>query len=319
MSRALLSALLATVSETCLQEAEKEMKHSNPLRSLSVGRPHHMSGQRTVSRHRTVAAQILLLAAGACAAAALTSDAATANTASAYGPQTATAALTPTAAFAVPAPTAHGVREISSAYNSGYLASACCGRTVAGGSFTAVSGTFNVPRLVAPSDGVAVELAVGLQGTNDNGKLIEAGVGVYWDGTTEAWWDTAATSLRRPITLPINRGDRITITIERARGGGSSIRLVDHTIGLGFTTRQRYGANGDQAFWLVRDQPVLRGGAVARFAPKVSFTNLRISKPNGELRRIAQRNQDGVPILTPSAIGSTGFTVSYRVATPAAQ
>ena len=255
-----------------------------------------------------------LVAACVGTAAVLTANAGTtANPSRASGPQPAAAAVTPSTSV-VPASSADGVREVSSGYNSGYLADACCARPHGDSSFTAVSGTFNVPRLVAPAIGVAVELAVGLEGTDGNGKLIEAGVGVYWDGTTEAWWDTAATTLRQPITLPIHAGDRVTITIEQPRPGTSRLRLTDHTSGRTFTTEQRYSASGEQAFWLVRDQPVMLGNAVARFAPRVSFTNLRISTANGELRRIVQRNPDRLPIVIPSTIGSTGFTVGYRAA-----
>ncbi len=196
------------------------------------------------------------------------------------------------------------------------------GYSVLGGPFTAVTGTFDVPDLVASTGTSFTSEWVGIDGT-ENTSLIQAGVDEYYSPATRktvrgAWWEIIpAASV--PIPMTVSSGDRITVTIGQVSGTVWQIALVDDTTGQRFVINQTYTGPGESAEWIVEAPSPLTGPPypLGRYVPAVTFTDLRI---NGTQTAVSESvlDQGSGPISVPSPLTANGFAVAYGAVPPPA-
>jgi hypothetical protein len=194
-------------------------------------------------------------------------------------------------------------------------------------SFTGVTATFDVPRLLASPAGSAMAEWVGIDGAFDS-SLIQAGIdeqpvasdpGSY---TITPWWEILPAP-ETPITsLTVGPGDLLTVEIEHVSGTTWSIALLDHTTGKSFQIDRTYSGPQTSAEWIVEAPTVCtqsRGCQVAPLAPytTTTFDDPRYSGTANVFEGISMV-QTGTQVSTPSVPVSAGFRVAYGAATPPA-
>ncbi len=227
------------------------------------------------------------------------------------GPQTAMAAITINVVAALPP------SEKSSNW-SGYVA--------AGGPFTAVAGTFNVPSLTAAPTRTATAEWVGIDGSSAaDPTLIQAGVQETYDPSFAgavrwfAWWEILPDA-ETPIPLPVAAGNVITVTINQLSAGLWRITVTNDTTGQTFSTTQSYSGPGESAEWIV-EAPIsaITGDieALGPYAPNVRFSNLSTAGTQ-TLVTAEVMVQNGVTVSEPSALTPAGFNVAYGAVVPGA-
>jgi peptidase A4-like protein len=208
-------------------------------------------------------------------------------------------------------PTNTGVRSTSRNW-SGYVATG-------GTSYTSVTGTWVIAKPDANVAGIDATW-VGIGGANTT-DLIQAGTEatVNGDGTVsyDAWTETLPQSTRT-ITLPVNAGDTVSVTISEQSPGLWVVDMKNVTTGGTFSTTIRYNSSKSSAEWIEEAPSVGRG-----IAPLDNFGSVKFSAGSvtvdGKKQTIAAANGKAVtmadaanqPLAIPSALGSDGssFTV----------
>jgi hypothetical protein len=226
------------------------------------------------------------------------------------GAQTALAAITINVVPALPP------SEKSSNW-SGYVA--------AGGPFTAVAGTFNVPSLTAAPTRTATAEWVGIDGNSaGDPSLIQAGVQETYDPSTKAtrwfaWWEILPEA-ETPIPLPVAAGNAVTVSINQLSVGVWRITVTNDTTGQTFSTTQSYSGPGESAEWIV-EAPIsaITGSieALGPYAPNVRFSNLSTTGTQTVVTAEVMV-QNGVTVSEPSAFTPAGFNVAYGAVAPSA-
>jgi hypothetical protein len=226
------------------------------------------------------------------------------------GAQTALAAITINVVAALPP------SEKSSNW-SGYVA--------AGGPFTAVAGTFNVPSLTAAPTRTATAEWVGIDGSSaDDPSLIQAGVQETYDPSTKAtrwfaWWEILPEA-ETPIPLPVAAGNAVTVSISQLSAGLWRITVTNDTTGQTFSTTQSYSGSGESAEWIVEAPISAITGAIEAlgpYAPTVRFSNLSTAGTQ-TLVTAEVMVQNGVTVSEPSALTPAGFNIAYGAVVPGA-
>jgi hypothetical protein len=224
------------------------------------------------------------------------------------GAQTAVAAITINVVAALPP------SENSSNW-SGYVA--------AGGPFTAVAGTFNVPSLSAAPTRTATAEWVGIDGSSAaDPSLIQAGVQETYDPSTNstrwfAWWEILP-EVETPIPLPVAAGNVVTVSINQMSAGLWRITVTNDTTGQTFSTTQSYSGTGASAEWIV-EAPIsaITGSieALGPYTPNVRFSNLSTTGTQTFVTAEVMV-QKGVTVSEPSVFTPAGFNVAYGAAVP---
>ncbi len=194
-------------------------------------------------------------------------------------------------------------------------------------SFTGVTATFDVPRLLASPAGSAMAEWVGIDGAG-NSSLIQAGIdeqpvasdpGSY---TITPWWEILPAP-ETPITsLTVGPGDLLTVEIEHVSGTTWSIALLDHTTGKSFQIDRTYSGPQTSAEWIVEAPTVCTQSGACQVAPLAPYTTTTFDDPRyfgtaNEFEGISMV-QNGTQVSTPSVPVSAGFRVAYGAATPPA-
>jgi hypothetical protein len=189
-----------------------------------------------------------------------------------------------------------------------------------GTSYTAVSGTWVVAK--PDSNVVGIDATwVGIGGANTT-DLIQAGTEatVNPDGTVtyDAWTETLPQSTRT-ISLAVNAGDTVTVSITEQSAGLWLIDMKNVTTGGSFTTTIRYNSSKSSAEWIEEAPSVGRGIAPLDNFGTVKFTS-GTTVVDGARKTLAQAGAKAVtmadganqPLAIPSAIGGDGssFTVT---------
>jgi hypothetical protein len=194
---------------------------------------------------------------------------------------------------------------------SGYVATG-------GSSYTSVSGTW----VIAKPDPNVVGIDatwVGIGGANTT-DLIQAGTEatVNGDGTVtyDAWTETLPQSTRT-ISLAVNAGDTVSVTITEQSTGLWLIDMKNVTTGKTFTTTLRYNSSKSSAEW-IQEAPSLGRG----IAPLDNFGIVKFSSAStvvdGKKQTLSTANAKAVtmadganqPLAIPSAIGGDGSSFS---------
>ncbi len=196
------------------------------------------------------------------------------------------------------------------------------GYEVEGGPFTAASGSFTVPGIVATATQTVTSEWVGIDGVLPSTTLIQAGVTETYDPATnlvhtQAWWeilpDDPVAILISWNQVSVHPGDSVSVAIAQVSGALWSIGLVDDTTGQTFVTEQSYSGARATAEWIVEAPTDAATGTVdtlGDFTPPVTFSNARVTGPQTSLDPVTML-QGGAAVAVPSALVSGGFTVSY--------
>ncbi|HTJ61198.1 MAG TPA: G1 family glutamic endopeptidase [Candidatus Saccharimonadales bacterium] len=209
-------------------------------------------------------------------------------------------------------PSNTGVRSTSRNW-SGYV-------STGGSSYTSVSGTWVIAKPDANVAGIDATW-VGIGGANTT-DLIQAGTEatVNGDGTVsyDAWTETLPQSTRT-ITLPVNAGDTVSVTISERSAGLWVVDMKNVTTGGSFSTTIRYNSSKSSAEWIEEAPSVGRGIAPLDSFGSVKFTAGSVTV-DGKTQTLAGANAKAVtmadaanqPLAIPSALGSDGssFTVN---------
>jgi hypothetical protein len=194
------------------------------------------------------------------------------------------------------------------------------GYVVGDGPYTSVTGTFDVPNLVATPTRTFTAEWVGIDGAA-NRSLIQAGVVEMFDPTTDsvsvaAWWEI----LPAPITLipmTVVPGDTVSVTISQVSGTLWGIAMANGTTGGNYTTYQSYSGPQTSAEWIVEaPTSLLRGQTtLGEYRPDVTFSNVGVDGPETTLTQVTMV-QGGAAVSTPSTLTATGFSVTYGASSP---
>jgi hypothetical protein len=193
---------------------------------------------------------------------------------------------------------------------SGYLAG--------GGPFSVTDATFNVPNLTAAPSTTSTSEWVGIDGTDPKDRsLIQAGVSETYDPKANlvrfhAWWEILP-ALETIVPLPVNAGDRISVSIGRLSRGTWRIAIRNVTRGRTFTTTQPYGGPGRTADWIVEapSDPHGRIKTLGHYVPDVTFSHVHLGGHRDALQP-QSLVQNGRVVSEVSQVRTNGFSVGYR-------
>jgi peptidase A4-like protein len=193
------------------------------------------------------------------------------------------------------------------------------GYAATGGSFSSVTGTWTVPNVSATTSG-ADATWVGIGGI-DTRDLIQAGTQATVSGGDvqyDAWIEMLPAS-SRPVSLSVNPGDSVTVTITQKTATEWTIAMKNNTTGGRYTTTVTYTSTNSSAEW-VQEAPSIGRGTVAldqfgtlRFTDASAIREgqtLDLTKLGAEA--ITMINDARQSLATPSIIGTDGtsFTVT---------
>jgi hypothetical protein len=209
-------------------------------------------------------------------------------------------------------PTNTGVRSTSRNW-SGYV-------STGGTSYTSVSGTWIIAK---PDPNVAGIDAtwVGIGGANTT-DLIQAGTEatVNGDGTVsyDAWTETLPQSTRT-ITLPVNAGDTVSVSITEQSAGLWVVEMKNVTTGGTFSTTIRYNSSKSSAEWIEEAPSVGRGiapldnfGSVKFTAGSVTVDGKKLTLAGANAKAVTMADAANQPLAIPSALGSDGSSFSVN-------
>ncbi len=195
------------------------------------------------------------------------------------------------------------------------------GYDISGSSFTAVSGSFNVPTLYAATRHTTSSEWVGIDGAA-NDSLIQAGVAQKYDPSSglvydHAWWEIlpAAETI---VPLRISTGDEISVAIAQIARTHWRISITNDTTGQRFATSQTYAGPSESAEWIVEAPTAGATGALQTlggFTPNVTFGDA-FYRGNATTLTEDVMVQDGVIVATPSPFYENAFVVGYGATAP---
>jgi hypothetical protein len=208
----------------------------------------------------------------------------------------------------------------SSSNWSGYAAS--------GGTFTSVTGTWNVPTVSASASG-ADATWVGIGGLVSR-DLIQAGTQAMVDGSGvmySAWIEMLPQSSRE-VPLSVSAGDSVTVSITQQSGDDWLIAMKNNTTGGTYNVTVQYSSSNSSAEW-VQEAPSLGRGLVSldQFGT-VQFSKASAVRDGKTMslaavgaKAITMINGQGQAIAQPSTVSSDGstFTVARTDATSSPQ
>ncbi|MDQ2951870.1 MAG: G1 family endopeptidase, partial [Chloroflexota bacterium] len=187
------------------------------------------------------------------------------------------------------------------------------GYSANGGSFTSVTGTWTVPAVSATTTG-ADATWVGIGGI-DSSDLIQAGTEATVSGgavTYNAWIEMLPAS-SKPISLSVNPGDSVTVTISEKSTGLWAIGMQNNTTGDAYNTTVRYASTHTSAEWVQEAPSVDRGTVPLDDFGTVKFQGASAIRDGRSLdlaslgaQAITMINGSRLPIAVPSVLGSDG-------------
>jgi Peptidase A4 family/Putative Ig domain len=198
------------------------------------------------------------------------------------------------------------------------------GYVLTGGTYTGVTGTFNVPTIAPTSTDTHTSEWIGIDGAvGGDQNLIQAGVTEQFSassGTTVVYaWTEELPAPENPISLAVAPGDEITVDISMIGSGLWDIYLLNDTTGDSYSVTETYSGVGSSAEWIVEapmDATTQAIDTVGSFSP-VTFTQLGVNPVAGSLADTIML-QNGIAVSVPSPLSSNGFTVAYGSVAPAA-
>ena len=215
------------------------------------------------------------------------------------------------------APTSGVVRSASRNW-SGYVAT--------GGTYSSVTGTWVVARPDPKVPGVDATW-VGIGGANTT-DLIQAGTEatVNVDGTVtyDAWTETLPQSTHT-ISLTVNPGDTVTVTLTEQSAALWLVELKNVTTTKTYATTIRYSSSTSSAEWIEEAPSVGRGiapldsfGIVKFTAASTVVEGKMLTLSGAGAKAVTMIDGANQPLAIPTAIGTDGSSFSVtRTSTPA--
>jgi len=198
------------------------------------------------------------------------------------------------------------------------------GYSAVSGTFTAVSGTWTVPRVSSSSSpGSADATWVGIGGVSSN-DLIQAGTKATVNGSGQVSYDAWVEMLPQPaqaVTLTIQPGDAIRVSIAQTTAGSWQISINDQTTTQSYQATVQYSSSLSSAEWI--EEAPSNVSTRARVITLDDFGQVQFqaasAELNGQQATIAQAGGQAITmygrsgaVATTSALGSDGasFTVT---------
>ena len=196
------------------------------------------------------------------------------------------------------------------------------GYATAGGTYTAVSGTWTVPQFNSESPSGIDAAWVGIGGVRSR-DLIQAGTqqSVSGSGSTqyEAWIEMLPRA-SRPVPLSVHAGDSVTVSLSEQAPDQWLIQFTNNTTGQTYQTTQQYASSHSSAEWVEEAPSGGRGGVL----PLDNFGTIQFSEgstvKDGQTDTIAAAGARGITMIgngnqalaVPSALADDGasFTVA---------
>lgn len=193
------------------------------------------------------------------------------------------------------------------------------GYAATNGTFTTVAGTWTVPRLSSNTPASADATWVGIGGVRGR-DLIQGGTMniVTSSGaiSTTAFIEMLPRALQR-ISLPVNSGDSVTVSITQQTAHRWQISIVNTTNGQSFSTSVAYHSSLSSAEWIEEDPEIGGRLRVLDNFGTVEFSGATTTK-NGSVTTMAQANGQAITLInnscqalaTASVLGSDGASFS---------
>ena len=194
------------------------------------------------------------------------------------------------------------------------------GYAATGGTFTAVSGTWNVPQFSADGSSGIDAAWVGIGGVRGR-DLIQAGTQqtVSGSGSTqyEAWVEMLPRA-SRPVPLRVHAGDSVTVSITEQATDQWLIEFSNNTTGQTYQQTQQYSSSHSSAEWVEEAPSGGRGGVL----PLSNFGTIQFSDgstvKDGQTVSIAATGARAITMVSnndqalavPSPLGSDGRSFS---------
>jgi len=209
-------------------------------------------------------------------------------------------------------PTGPAATSFSTSSNwSGYAAT--------GGNFTSVTGTWTVPTVTGSVAG-ADATWVGIGGI-DTRDLIQAGTQASVNGGDveyEAWIEMLPAS-SHPVSLTVNPGDSVTVTLTQKGGIDWAITMKNNTTGGRYATTVQYTSSNASAEWVQEAPSAGRGTIPLDDFGTLTFTGATAVKDGTTqdlkalgAQAITMINGERQPLAQPSVLSADGqsFTVT---------
>ena len=217
------------------------------------------------------------------------------------------------------------IRIRSAAMHAGTASTNWSGYGV-GGSFAAVTGSWNVP-VASPAVGATYSSSwIGVDGMA-NRNLIQTGTeSDDVNGVTryDAWWEVLPSAEKIITSLPVQPGNHMSASITHGAGRRWTIVLSDTTSGRSFSTTRTYRGVGASAEWIQERPQIGRTLAALAAYGTTTFTGLTANGVNPHLvvaDAISMVDNTGTHVISapsaPSAVGDA-FTVAYGAVPPPA-
>ena len=198
------------------------------------------------------------------------------------------------------------------------------GYSATGGSFTSVTGTWTVPTVATTTSG-ADATWVGIGGITSN-DLIQAGTQASVSNGEVAYdaWIEMLPASSKPVSLSVNPGDSITVSITQKSALDWTISMKNNTTGGAYNTTVQYRSSNSSAEW-VQEAPSVNRGTV----PLDDFGTLKFNAASAVRdgstfklnalgpQAITMVNGARQALAVPSVIGADGASFSVtRTQTP---
>lgn len=193
------------------------------------------------------------------------------------------------------------------------------GYSATGGSFTSVTGTWTVPTVATTTTG-ADATWVGIGGITGN-DLIQAGTQATVSGgevVYDAWIEMLPAS-SKPVSLSVNPGDSVTVSITQKVGLDWLISMKNNTTGGAYSTTVQYRSSNSSAEWVQEAPSVNRGTLPLDDFGTLTFKGASAVRDGNTLalnalgaQGITMINGARQALAVPSVIASDGTSFSVK-------
>ena len=186
---------------------------------------------------------------------------------------------------------------------------------MSGTTFTGVSGTWNVPSIVASQPAQYAAQWVGIDGVLSS-DLIQTGTGETTSGGTTSYdaWIELLPANEVEISTPVAPGDVMAAMVTESSPGSWTIYIEDQTQGWHYTNTFAYSVAAQTAEW-IEEAPTVDGSqsTLADFG-STAFSSLGVSGTDTSAVGVTDVDlidASNTIIAYPTSFTSTGFSVFY--------
>lgn len=199
------------------------------------------------------------------------------------------------------------------------------GYAATGGTYTAVSGTWTVPQTTSDGSFGSEATWVGIGGVRSR-DLIQAGTETTASNSGRVRYQAWIELLPRashPVTLTVNPGDSVTVSISQQSGDQWAIAMKNNTTGQEYDTTVTYQSSLSSAEWVEeapsggrRVLPLDNFGSIQFTGGSATKDGKTVTIAGAGARPITMIDASGQPIATPSSLGADGSSFTVTQQTP---